>query len=173
MRRVLYLVPAAAVAAADLISKAAVFSWLDGRGLEFGEKYWVFGRWFALTMVMNPGVTGGVGSALGPTLLSALTFLAVVGITLYILLPKSHDRWTLLALAFILGGAIGNLFDRLVFGEVRDFIDIWPRLPWPPWLFHWPTFNLADSAIVTGVIMLLFHSLFLSGKKKGAEAAAV
>ncbi len=172
MKRAGYLIPAAAVAAADLVSKAAVFSLLDGRGVEYGERYWIFGHWFALTRVMNPGVTGGVGSALGPVLLSALTFLAVVGITLYILLPKGHDRWTLIALGLILGGAIGNLFDRLVFGEVRDFIDVWPRLSWPPWLYHWPTFNLADSAIVTGVIMLLFHSLFLA-KKREEPAAAV
>ena len=156
---------AAVVAIADLLTKRIVFDWFDDRGMVEGEIHWIYGRFFGWARVMNPGVTGGVGSALGPTLLSLLTTVAVVAILLYLILPRGHSRFTLTGLALVLGGAVGNLYDRIVFGEVRDFIDVWPRLPWPSWLHHWPTFNIADSAIVTGVILLMFHSLFLHPKE--------
>jgi len=168
-KRLPALLLAAAVLAADLVTKALVFGWFERRGIREGEVVWLAGDWFGFARVMNPGVTGGMGSFLGPTLLSVFTLLASIGIALYIFLPRRHDRWTLVALALILGGAIGNLYDRLRFGEVRDFIDVWPRLSWPSWLHHWPTFNIADSCIVAGVAMLVFHSLFLHRKR--AETA--
>ncbi|MEN8150060.1 MAG: signal peptidase II [Planctomycetota bacterium] len=155
---------AVAVLVADLASKHCIFAWFDSAGIRSGQVSWIFGEWFGLARVMNPGVTGGIGSFLGPVFLSIFTAVASVGIALYLLLPKGHDRWTLVSLALILGGAVGNLYDRVIFGEVRDFIDVWPRLPWPSWLHHWPTFNIADSGIVVGVVMLVVHSLFLAKK---------
>jgi len=65
-------------------------------------------------------------------------------------------RWeTGVGLAFILGGALSNLFDRIRFGRVVDFLDVYYRS------YHWPTFNLADSAIVVGAGLLVFQLLFL------------
>jgi signal peptidase II len=162
------LLLAAAVLAADLVSKRLVFDWFERRGIGEGQLVWLAGDWFGFARVMNPGVTGGMGSFLGPTLLSVFTAVAALGIALYLVLPKGHDRLTLLALALILGGAVGNLYDRVQFGAVRDFIDVWPRLPWPPWLDHWPTFNVADSGIVVGVSLLVVHSLFFSKGTAGA-----
>jgi signal peptidase II len=65
-------------------------------------------------------------------------------------------RWeTGVGLALILGGALSNLFDRIRFGRVVDFLDVYYRS------YHWPTFNLADSAIVVGAGFLVFQLLFL------------
>ena len=63
------------------------------------------------------------------------------------------QRWTALALALILGGAAGNLVDRVVYGHVIDFIDVY----YGSW--HWPTFNVADSAITVGALLLLFEAV--------------
>jgi signal peptidase II len=62
---------------------------------------------------------------------------------------KSEDRWARIALALILGGALGNLVDRVRLGEVIDFIDIYIGS------YHWPAFNVADSAISIGAVLLL------------------
>lgn len=62
---------------------------------------------------------------------------------------KSHETWLALALALVLGGAIGNLFDRVVYGHVIDFILVHWQNRW-----HFPAFNLADSAITLGAILL-------------------
>ncbi|HEX5055905.1 MAG TPA: signal peptidase II [Gammaproteobacteria bacterium] len=85
---------------------------------------------------------------------------------------KADERWTRLALSLILAGAVGNMIDRIAYGYVIDFIDFfYPAsgkcLP----LFmhletgcHWPTFNIADSAISVGVVLLLLSQLF-DGKR--------
>ena len=77
-------------------------------------------------------------------------------------LPKRENTLTI-ALSFILGGAIGNLIDRLLYGEVIDFLDFyWSR-------YHWPAFNAADSFITVGVILTLFR-LIQSKDKDPFEA---
>ncbi len=67
---------------------------------------------------------------------------------------KAHERHAALALALILGGAVGNLVDRVLYGYVIDFIDVY----YGSW--HWPTFNVADSAITVGAGLLLLEALF-------------
>jgi signal peptidase II len=64
------------------------------------------------------------------------------------------ERWTAFGLALVLGGAVGNLIDRLMFGHVIDFIQLYYRD------FYWPAFNIADSAITLGAAALILHSLF-------------
>jgi signal peptidase II len=64
----------------------------------------------------------------------------------------ADQKWTALALALILGGAAGNLVDRVVYGHVIDFIDVF----YGSW--HWPTFNIADSAITAGAVLLLLEA---------------
>jgi signal peptidase II len=66
-----------------------------------------------------------------------------------------HGRWMRLGLALVLGGAIGNLIDRVRYGEVVDFLDVYLGA------YHWPAFNVADSSITIGVSILLVASLFL------------
>jgi signal peptidase II len=86
-------------------------------------------------------------------------FLTLVGVgaslfILYLLARHGHQRLFSVALAMILGGAIGNVIDRVVYGHVIDFLDF----HWSGW--HWPAFNLADSAIVGGAALLILDELF-------------
>jgi len=77
-------------------------------------------------------------------------------------LPEKENTLTM-ALSFILGGAMGNLIDRLLYGEVIDFLDFyWSR-------YHWPAFNAADSFITVGVILTLFR--LIQSKDKDPFAA--
>lgn len=79
---------------------------------------------------------------------------AVVMILTFLWRMPDGERWTSVALALILGGAVGNLIDRLRFGEVIDFIDVYAGP------YHWPVFNVADSGITVGMVMLLGHLLW-------------
>lgn len=72
---------------------------------------------------------------------------------------KAHETLMAVSLSLVLGGAIGNLIDRLAYGYVIDFLDIYVQS------WHWPAFNVADSAITLGVVLMLLES-FGSGKAK-------
>lgn len=74
---------------------------------------------------------------------------------IYYILYRSYSLVTGIALGFILGGAIGNLVDRIIYGRVTDFID------WYYGSYHWPTFNVADSFISVGVTLLILESIFV------------
>ena len=69
---------------------------------------------------------------------------------------KAHERWLAWGLSLVIGGALGNLIDRLLTGRVVDFIDVY----YERW--HWPAFNVADSAITVGVVLLLIDGLWLA-----------
>lgn len=119
---------------------------------------------FNLSMVWNRGVTFGLlaGEAWWHAYALAAVALAVAGLLLA-WLARAEDRWTATALGFVLGGAVGNVIDRLRFGAVVDFIDL-HAFGW-----HWYVFNVADSAIVCGVGLLLLHALMRpKPKRKGA-----
>jgi len=90
---------------------------------------------------------------------------------------RAEEKWVALSLALIIGGAVGNLIDRILFGKVIDFIDVYYRaqgcLPGFSSLIgecHWPAFNLADSAILVGVVLMLIDAFFLSSKRATSEA---
>jgi signal peptidase II len=81
--------------------------------------------------------------------------LAVVVTLVLVVWLKNLDRanrWTAISLSLIIGGAVGNLIDRLLFGHVIDFIDVY----YGQW--HWPAFNVADSAISIGVVLMLLEA---------------
>jgi signal peptidase II len=86
-----------------------------------------------------------------------LGFKAVAIILLWIWLAAAHSRLTALSLGLIIGGAIGNAIDRLAYGWVADFVFF--HVSTATWQFRWYVFNLADVAIVAGVIGLLYESL--------------
>lgn len=100
-------------------------------------------------------------------LLLVVPFAAIVLVLLFMRISTEKDRLSLVALSLILGGAIGNQFDRLVRGGlVVDFVDVSADVePIRTWLLrifrssHWPAFNVADSAIVVGAILLAFDLL--------------
>ena len=131
------------------------------------SKYWIrqlfHGRALDITLipgvlkiahVRNPGVAFGLfanlGSAYRIPILTVCTIVAL-GLVVHLLLRcPAGERWLAIALAGILGGALGNLIDRVVFGVVTDFIA----------LSFWPAFNVADSAISVGVCLLMWKLLF-------------
>jgi signal peptidase II len=109
---------------------------------------------FNLTYVRNTGAAFGIFS--GSHEAFRLPFLILVSVVaigfIFVMLRRLREGETGLvtALAFILGGAIGNLIDRLIYGEVIDFLDVYWRN------YHWPAFNIADSFITIGVGIMLF-----------------
>ncbi len=107
-----------------------------------------------LTMVWNRGVTFGLlqGEAWWhPYALAAIA--SVVAVLLVVWLARAENRLVSLALGLVLGGAVGNVIDRVRFGAVVDFIDV------HAYGWHWYVFNVADSAIVIGVGLLLADAL--------------
>ncbi|MBI5560009.1 MAG: signal peptidase II [Deltaproteobacteria bacterium] len=105
---------------------------------------------FNLVNFRNPGAAFGLlreGDILRTVLLVLVSILALIVIAA--LLRQSKDGWTIFSLSLIAGGAVGNLIDRVRFGEVVDFLDFYIN----GW--HWPAFNVADSAITAGVVLSL------------------
>ena len=84
-------------------------------------------------------------------LLSLFTAIAAVVVVVYSVRSPVRNRLLQVALGFILGGALGNLYDRVSYGYVIDFLEIYLRS------YHWPAFNIADSAISVGVVLLAFE----------------
>ena len=115
-----------------------------------------------LTLIHNTGAAFGLMAgqvSCARTFFFLVVSLLAIGVVLWMLfrLPEGQ-KVELVALALILGGALGNVLDRIRLGEVIDFIDIYYRT------YHWPAFNVADSAISIGVILLLFRLVFAGDK---------
>jgi signal peptidase II len=99
------------------------------------------------------------GTDLGPWILSILA-LVIVAVLLF-WLRKAEGILIPIAIGLIVGGAIGNVIDRVIYGAVVDFLDVY----WGS--YHWPAFNVADSSITVGAILLVADSLFSGRTQKG------
>lgn len=111
-----------------------------------------------LVLTWNTGISYGLfpqDGAVGRWLLIAVKVLAAILLTIW--LSRTQNRITALALGLIIGGAVGNAIDRLAYGAVADFVLL--HLTTATSRFDWYVFNLADAAIVAGVIGLLYESL--------------
>ena len=95
-----------------------------------------------------------------------LTVIVSVVIVIWLIKLPRQQRWVAFALALILGGALGNLYDRILLGYVVDFIDVYFRN------YHWPAFNIADSAITCGAVMLVIDAVWFSHKDKPASESS-
>ena len=116
------------------------------------------GPFFDLVLARNTGISYGLfqtASALGQWVLLGTKVLAVL--LLWVWLARAPGRLTALSLGLIVGGAVGNAIDRLAYGWVADFVFF--HITTATWRFDWYVFNLADVAIVAGVIGLLYESL--------------
>ncbi len=114
---------------------------------------------FNLVVVWNQGVSFGMFSNdldYGPYLLIALSFAITLGFLVWMF--RTSNPVHHFGIALVIGGAIGNVFDRFRFGAVYDFLDVHVLG------FHWPAFNIADSAIVVGVIILMIYAFFFEDK---------
>jgi len=116
-----------------------------------------------LTLVHNMGAAFSFLSEAGGWQRWFFTLIGVaVTVVIVVWLSRLSDRQGLLALALslVLGGAIGNLWDRVLLGYVVDFVDLYYRH------YHWPAFNVADAAITLGALLLILESLLASKEKK-------
>jgi signal peptidase II len=155
------------ICAADLGAKTWMFAHLRSGN----PPWWIWDGVFGFQITLNEGALFGMGQGLWP-LFAALSIGAAIGILIW-LFPAgaARDRLLTVALAFVTGGILGNLYDRVGL----------PGLSWPPGVGHpagtpvhavrdyilvmigrwpWPTFNLADSALVCGAALLVFHAFF-------------
>ncbi len=150
------LAVAAIVAILDQLSKAAILRHFAGNG--FGRER--LASFFNLVLVYNRGVSfgmfnGGAGSGAGlDALLFSLAAAAIV-IGLVYWLNRVSNPLLAVAIGLIIGGAAGNVADRIRLGAVVDFLDFHIGS------WHWPAFNLADSAICVGVAAMLLDGLLL------------
>lgn len=150
------LILAAVVFALDQVSKELVLAFQ-------GSLPWPVLPFFNLVLVWNPGVSFGMfggDKAVEPWILMGLALAISLGLLIW--LARERDRTTALAIGLVLGGAIGNVIDRLRHGAVVDFLDIHVSG------YHWPAFNLADSAIVVGALLLVAES-FMAKKRETAS----
>ena len=113
---------------------------------------------FNLTFVVNYGFAFGFLN--NPSLNQIIVILVIFSIIAYFLylLIKTQDQFFRFSLILVISGAIGNFIDRILYGFVIDFIDIYLGS------YHWPAFNLADSSITLGFILIMFNILFLNKK---------
>jgi signal peptidase II len=152
MRKYHFLI-AALVVIFDRLAK-----WIVDKNIALHESVAVVPGFFHLTHVENRGAAFGLFAEspsewkIAVLVLFSLVALVVVSALLW---KNSHAMTTTgVGLALILGGALGNLWDRLVSGQVVDFLDFYVGS------YHWPAFNLADSAIVVGALLLVTEILF-------------
>lgn len=148
-----------AVAAATAVLDQAAKLWVL-YGLDIGARGTVpLTPFLDFVLVWNTGISYGwlqQTSEGGRWILLAVKAVAVV--LLWVWLARASSRLTAVALALIIGGAIGNAIDRLVWGAVVDFVLL--HLTTASFSFRWYVFNLADAAIVAGVVGLLYDSFF-------------
>ena len=138
---------AIAVLTLDQFSKFWLLSYLTEQG---GWKY--ITNFFNLVIVWNRGISFGMfqSGETGRWLLVGFSSLVCFGLSIWLL--RQNRSWPVYALSFVIGGAVGNIADRVIRGAVADFFDFHILG------YHWPAFNIADSAITIGVVMLLYDS---------------
>jgi signal peptidase II len=148
----------AGVTVLDQVSKAAIAG-----SLVRGELVEVVPGFFNIVYWMNPGAAFGMLGDIGEYRIFLLAGVSVVALFIIgFLLYQYKDTLTVISLSMIAGGAVGNLIDRVRLGEVLDFLDFYVGA------YHWPAFNVADSSISVGVV-LLFYCMYLKPVDKKEE----
>jgi len=123
---------------------------------------------FTVHYVRNEGIAFGLfhsfESSWKPVVLSVMAIIAVAIVLYYVWQTPAEERRVFVSLGLLLGGILGNFVDRLMHGYVVDFLEFhWQDS------FSWPTFNIADAAITTGVILIIYESFF--GRQESPEQA--
>ncbi|HEV2101649.1 MAG TPA: signal peptidase II [Candidatus Acidoferrum sp.] len=146
----------------------ATKAWIESRPLTYFPHV-VIPNWFSIILSKNPGIAFSFFSN-GSSMLTRVILIAgsalIIGLIAWLLVAgREASAVNAAGLALLLGGAAGNLTDRIVHGAVTDFLEVWVRfLPFS--LFNpWPTFNIADAGVTVGALLLLFDVIFSSPKK--------
>jgi signal peptidase II len=183
-RYVVFFVIAACGCAADLVTKQVVFNWLGippdyltpdpavvsrWRGdPQLNHLWWLWDQHFGFQTSLNRGALFGMGAG-GWWIFASLSVIAFFGILTWLFVYRAaYDRWITVALGCVTGGILGNLYDRLALWnsvglkpEFQHSVRDWILFQWKgiPLLDPWPNFNIADSLLVTGAIMLVVHAI--------------
>lgn len=151
-----YLLLALIASTVTILDQATKY-WIT-QSMRLHESIPVIPNLFSFTYIRNPGAAFGLlagSSNAFRTVFFGVTSLLALALLITILVRLPDKDWIgRISIAGILGGAIGNLIDRLRFGEVIDFLDVYVES------YHWPAFNVADSAISVGVVCLIIHFAF-------------
>ncbi|MEQ8784901.1 MAG: signal peptidase II [Pirellulaceae bacterium] len=165
----LFLLLAVGGCAADLLSKRAVFAWLglppDGPVLT--NTYWIWEPYIGVQTAVNQGALFGMGQGLS-IWFAGLSVLAAAGIVYWLFVRRAaHDLFLTITLGMVSAGILGNLYDRLglwhgveIQERFRNGVRDWILFQYPP--YTWPNFNLADSLLVCGAALLMWHAFFQS-----------
>jgi signal peptidase II len=147
------LAAATAVVIIDQLSKAAVLGFFAGNPPGAQKAVLPF---FNLVLTYNRGISFGLFNTPGGMNVLLFPLLAAVIVTMLILwLRRVESRFLAVAIGLVIGGAVGNVIDRIRLGAVVDFLDFYVGA------WHWPAFNVADSAICLGVAAMLLDGLLL------------
>ncbi len=141
----------------DQLTKLAARAFLRGQ-----EPVNILGEYCRLTYLENPGMAFGIRVG-GPAFFTVFATLASLVVLIYLFRLRGDRSGARFALALIFGGAVGNLIDRLLYGQVVDFIEVGVKN------FRWPVFNVADSAVTVGMILLIV--LVLTERQEEREIA--
>ena len=161
-----FFVIALFILAVDQTTKFIILQYAGAHSLYLHQYITSGDHWIDITFATNTGAA----FSLFPNqqkLFVVVTIFALAAILVYLLRTKDLPRFSVTGLALIFGGAIGNLIDRLIHGMVIDFIDLhWKEV------YHWPTFNLADSAICVGVGVLFVYLFWMENKNASGKRKA-
>jgi signal peptidase II len=165
IKKIRVLIVSLIVILSDQLSKTVVAHYF-----QIGKSTPVLGNFFKVTYILNPG--GVFGSRLGSqNFYTVISVLAIIVTSWFFFKIKAKETWLKLGLCMVLGGAVGNLIDRLRFGEVVDFLDFdFFNISLPPSkvlffnfpgfsLDRWPVFNLADSFVLIGIVLIIVQLL--------------
>jgi signal peptidase II len=161
-RYVLFAVIAVGGCLTDLATKSLIFTW---RGEPRPDNvWWIWEGYFGIETALNPGALFGMGRQFGP-LFAALSVAAGVGILYWLFVRGAAKDLTLtIALSSVMGGILGNLYDRLGFGQPLDAAGHW-QTEVRDWIlfryqdYTWPNFNIADCMLVCGAALLMWHAI--------------
>jgi signal peptidase II len=135
---------------------------------QVGQSTAVIPQFFSITYVRNRGAAFGFMAAapdgIREVFLTVVPLVALGLVVYYYRSVQPGQKYMPLALSLIVGGAVGNLIDRFRFSYVVDFLDFFVGR------YHWPAFNVADSAICVGVGMMAYHMMFLEPKENVSKA---
>ena len=140
---------------ADQVSKTIVV-----RTMSLYESVPVIENFFHFTYITNDGMAFGIDFPFGYFIFSLVSALLTLFLFWYLWTVRNDSLVIRLGLAMIIAGAVGNLIDRLMLGEVIDFLDFMIGN------FHWYVFNLADSYVSVGMVLILTDSIFLEKKRE-------
>ena len=140
---------------ADQVSKTIVV-----RTMSLYESVPIIENFFHFTYITNDGMAFGIDFPFGYFIFSLVSALLTIFLFWYLWTVRNDSLVIRLGLAMIIAGAVGNLIDRLMLGEVIDFLDFMIGN------FHWYVFNLADSYVTVGMVLILTDSIFLEKKRE-------